>query len=98
MTEKSATAFAERLMNDPAFRERLLSAPNPAAGQAIVTDAGYDLSPGDLPALKAALGISDVSDDDLERIAGGVGEPGWSNDPITCCVTSAFTCFNPNGG
>ena len=91
MSEQSALAFAERVTNDEAFRDRLAAAPDRAARQAIAQEEGYDLGPADVPAIKAALGMEDISDDDLERIAGQVGSPtGDSDEPLNPTATFAI--------
>ena len=73
MTEETVTAFVERLSSDEAFRNRLAAAPTPEERQEMAREAGYDLGAGDMPAIKAALGIEELSDDDLEKVAGGIG-------------------------
>ena len=73
MTEETVRAFVERLSSDEAFRNRLAAAPTPEERQEMAREAGYDLGAGDMPAIKAALGIEELSDDDLEKVAGGIG-------------------------
>lgn len=73
MSEQGAIAFAERIKSDEAFCERLAAAPDAAARRSIAAEAGYDVSRDDLPAMKAALGLEELSDADLERIAQGTG-------------------------
>lgn len=70
MSDQSAIAFAERLRSDEAFRSRLEAAPDRAAWETIAREAGYDVGAEDLPAIKAALGFDELSDEDLERVAG----------------------------
>ena len=72
MTQESATAFAERISTDEAFRDRLTAATTPEERRQIAGEAGYDLSRNDLPAIKEALGIQELSDEDLEKVAGGM--------------------------
>ncbi|MDA8354977.1 MAG: Nif11-like leader peptide family RiPP precursor [Actinomycetota bacterium] len=73
MTEETVKAFVERLSSDEAFRSRLAAAPTPAERQEMARAAGYDLSAEDMPAIKSALGIEELSDEDLEKVAGGAG-------------------------
>jgi hypothetical protein len=39
----------------------------------IVTDAGYDLSGDDLSIIRNLAGMNELSDEDLEKVAGGIG-------------------------
>ncbi|MDA8354976.1 MAG: Nif11-like leader peptide family RiPP precursor [Actinomycetota bacterium] len=73
MTEETVKAFVERLSSDEAFRDRLAAAPTPEERQEMAREAGYDLSAEDMPAIKSALGIEELSDEDLEKVAGGIG-------------------------
>ena len=73
MTQETATAFVERISTDEAFRDRLAAAATSEERRQIAREAGYDLSSNDLPAIKEALGIKELSDADLEKVAGGVG-------------------------
>jgi predicted ribosomally synthesized peptide with nif11-like leader len=73
MSDQSVIAYAERIKNDEAFRLSLGAAPDGAARRAIAQEAGYDVSPDDVPAIRAALGLDEISDEDLERVAGGTG-------------------------
>jgi predicted ribosomally synthesized peptide with nif11-like leader len=80
MTEETIKAFAERVSSDEAFRDQLAGAATPEERQGIVRAAGYDLSAEDMPAIKSAFGIEELSDEDLEKVAGGVG---YATFPIT---------------
>jgi len=92
MSEQGALAFAERVMNDEAFRDRLAAGSDRAARQAIAKEEGYDLGPEDMPAIKAALGMEELSDDDLERIAGQVGASTEdAGEPFNPAYTFALT-------
>ena len=72
MTQESATAFAERISTDEAFRDRLTAASTPEERRQIAGEAGFDVSRNDLPAIRGALGIEELSDEDLEKVAGGM--------------------------
>ncbi len=63
----------ERVESDQGFRERLEAAPTNEAKQQIVRDAGFDVQASDLPAIRSLAGIQELSDDDLEKVAGGIG-------------------------
>ena len=73
MSSEAAAAFAERLKNDESFANSLAEAATPQDRLEIARAAGFDLSPDDVEAVKSALGISELSDDDLEKVAGGIG-------------------------
>lgn len=66
-------AFVERLKRDVAFQSRLVDAPTPSERLAIAWEEGFDLSHDDVAAVRRALSVEELSDDDLERVAGGVG-------------------------
>jgi predicted ribosomally synthesized peptide with nif11-like leader len=73
VSTQGVTALLERVQNDQGFRERLEAAPTAEAKRQIVQDAGFDVGRSDLPALRAQAGLQDMSDEDLERVAGGTG-------------------------
>ncbi|MCL5948169.1 MAG: Nif11-like leader peptide family RiPP precursor [Actinobacteria bacterium] len=73
MTEEAARAFAERVTTDEDFARRLGSASSPDERLKMANEAGYALSASDLSAVKAALSVEELSDEDLEKVAGGVG-------------------------
>jgi predicted ribosomally synthesized peptide with nif11-like leader len=64
-------ALLERLQTDQGFRERLEAASTTEAKRQLVQDSGFDIGRGDLPALRAQAGLQELSDEDLERVAGG---------------------------
>jgi predicted ribosomally synthesized peptide with nif11-like leader len=73
MATEAATAFAERLKSDEAFQAKLAGAADRAERLALAKEAGFDLSADDIGAVKQALGIEELSDEDLARVAGGIG-------------------------
>ncbi len=73
MTEEAARAFAERVTTDEDFARRLGSASSPDERLKMANEAGYALSASDLSAVKAALSVEELSDEDLEKVAGGFG-------------------------
>lgn len=75
MSAEAATAFAERLKTDEAFQSEILSAATPEERLDLAREAGFDLSVDDADTIKSALGIEEVSEEDLDRISGGVGAP-----------------------
>jgi predicted ribosomally synthesized peptide with nif11-like leader len=71
MSEASALEFAERIKTDAELRASLAAAPDLAARHAIVSEAGYDLTPADAPTIKTALGLDEFSTGELDLIASG---------------------------
>ena len=76
MSAEGATALFERVKSDEQFRAQLEAAETPEAKRRIVTDAGYDVSSDDLSTIRNIAGMSDLSDEDLEKVAGGIFPPG----------------------
>ena len=74
MSATDAQALVERVKEDADFRRQLEEASTPEEKQALVKDAGFDVTRDDLPTVKEAFGVdSEISDEDLEKIAGGMG-------------------------
>ena len=73
MTTEAATAFVERLKTDEALQSKLAAAASRAERLALAREEGFDLSAGDAGAVRQALGIEELSDDDLDKVAGGMG-------------------------
>jgi predicted ribosomally synthesized peptide with nif11-like leader len=71
MSTNGATALYERFIADEEFRVRLEDAPTNDEKRRIVTEAGYDVSPEDLPTIRNLVGVRELSDEDLEKVAGG---------------------------
>jgi predicted ribosomally synthesized peptide with nif11-like leader len=71
MSAEGVTALYERVNSDEEFRAQLEAAETPDDKRRIVTDAGYDVSTDDLPTVKKLAGITELSDEDLEKVAGG---------------------------
>ncbi|HEY1633763.1 MAG TPA: Nif11-like leader peptide family natural product precursor [Acidimicrobiales bacterium] len=81
MSAEGATAFFERMNSDEQFRNQLEAAETPEEKRRIVTDAGYDVDTDDLPTIRRLTGMSELSDKDVEKVAGGLsitpgGAPG----------------------
>jgi predicted ribosomally synthesized peptide with nif11-like leader len=71
MSAEGAQALYERVSSDESFRVQLETAETPDDKRRIVTDAGYDVSRDDLSTIKNLAGASELSDEDLEKVAGG---------------------------
>ncbi|HEX6510214.1 MAG TPA: Nif11-like leader peptide family RiPP precursor [Chloroflexota bacterium] len=78
MSAEAARALSERLRSDEKFRAQfvaqLAAAETPDDKRRVLTDAGYDVSLGELPTLQKLAGMSELSDEELENLAGGVGD------------------------
>jgi predicted ribosomally synthesized peptide with nif11-like leader len=72
MSAEGATALYERVSSDEEFRARLEAADTPDDKRRIVTEAGYDVSRHDLATVRNLAGVSELSDEDLEKVAGGM--------------------------
>ncbi|MGH3050278.1 MAG: Nif11-like leader peptide family RiPP precursor [Gaiellaceae bacterium] len=88
MSASSAEALVERVKSDADFRRKLEEAPTPADKQQVVADAGFDVSRDDLGTVKTAAGIEgEISDEDLDKVAGGMGTT--TSTLITATATAA---------
>jgi len=77
MSADNARKLVDRLANDPAFRERLKSTPQ-AQRQALLESHGFgDVTAEEVNAAVASVSSAELTDDDLENVAGGTLE-GWS--------------------
>jgi predicted ribosomally synthesized peptide with nif11-like leader len=74
MSAEGATALYERVSSDEEYRARLEAADTPDDKRRIVTEAGYDVSRDDLSTFRKLAGMSELSDEDLEKVAGGMGD------------------------
>jgi predicted ribosomally synthesized peptide with nif11-like leader len=72
MAVKDAKAFVEKLKTDSVLLAKLQAAKDDAAKQKIAHDLGYDFSKDDLKTL-AQQNTAELSDEDLEAVAGGSG-------------------------
>jgi predicted ribosomally synthesized peptide with nif11-like leader len=72
MSAEGATALYERFSSDEQFRTQLEAAETPGDKRRIVTEAGYDVNRDDLSTVRKLAGMTELSDDDLEKVAGGL--------------------------
>ncbi len=73
MSIESAKAYIERLKTDEEFRELMKDAADKEARIALVKAEGFDFSEEDIKAVE-----SELSDDELDEVAGGGWEGGKS--------------------
>ncbi|HXH98519.1 MAG TPA: Nif11-like leader peptide family RiPP precursor [Gaiellaceae bacterium] len=89
MSTEAAIAFVERLKTDEAFLSRIGNAASPAERRALAREEGFELSADDIGAVKEALGIEELSDEDLEKVSGGTGTTTSVVSSATWSVISA---------
>jgi predicted ribosomally synthesized peptide with nif11-like leader len=63
----------ERVTSDEAFRAQLEAAGSPDDKMRILTEGGYDVTRHDVPTFRKLAGMSELSAEDLEKVAGAVG-------------------------
>jgi len=78
------------LTTDEEFAKKVADAPSKEERLRIINEAGYALPASDLSALKAALNVEELSDEDLEKVAGG-GNASAIVTGVDTAVGSALT-------
>ena len=91
MSEQQRAALLAKLKDDEGLKEKLKGASDLDAVLVIAKDAGFDISKADWLRYQAQQTI-ELSDEELEGIAGGDEGRGWAGYRLTA-VTIAFT-FN----
>ncbi len=71
MSVESAKAFLEKFNSDEAFKKTIEAAKTDEARQAVVKKAGFKFTKADLKSAFADQGKQELSEDDLESVAGG---------------------------
>lgn len=71
MSQEGIKALLARVESDESFRERLLAAGSEEDRQHLLVEAGYEVEPTDLPTFKEIVGFGELSDEELEWVAGG---------------------------
>lgn len=71
MSQAGVRALLDRVESDEGFRDRLLAEGSIEERGRLVLEAGYDVEPSDLPAFKEMSGFSELTDEELEWVAGG---------------------------
>ena len=75
MSEEQLKAFMEKAQGDTSLQEKLKAAADADAVAAIAKEAGFSISADDLTNAQ-----SELSDQELERVAGGCGVIQYSDD------------------
>jgi predicted ribosomally synthesized peptide with nif11-like leader len=86
MSQEAVQAFVERVNDDASFRDGLIAADDNDARLRIVQDAGFDVTAEDLAALRRQSGVEELSEEDLQKIAGG-GTTGTEITAVTLPVS-----------
>ena len=76
MSEEQLKAFLEKLKADTSLQEKLKAAADNDGVAAIAKDAGFSISADDLKNAQ-----SEISDEELEGVAGGRNCGAWYTDP-----------------
>ena len=71
MSAQAVTALFERVSSDEEFRARLEAAATPEEKHRIVSEAGYEVTRDDVSVIRELAGVQELSDEDLENVAGG---------------------------
>lgn len=71
MSREAAQAFVERLNDDEAFRETMIAADDNDTRLRTAQEAGFDITADDLDELRREHSVDELSEEDLQRIAGG---------------------------
>lgn len=71
MSQDGIKALWDRIAEDDSFRDLLLAADSNEQRRRLVAEAGYEVSPSDLPALRELAGLGELSDEELELVTGG---------------------------
>ena len=89
MSEEQLKAFLEKVQGDTRLLEKLKAAADADAVAAITKEAGFSISVDDINKAQSELsdGVSELSDEELEGVAGGGPNTGT-------CIMSIFPCGN----
>ena len=79
MSEEQLKAFLEKVQGDTSLQEKLKAAADADAVTAIAKEAGFIISADDLTKAQ-----SELSDEELEGVAGGISIPLYSYCPPWC--------------
>ena len=82
MSEEQLKAFLEKVQVDTSLQEKLKAAADSDAVLAIAKEAGFSISADDL---KNAQSEIEMSDEELEGVAGGMPTWPWTRRPCGIC-------------
>ena len=72
MTIQDLDSLLNLIKADPDLREKLATCATPEAANEVVSAAGYTLSIEEILSMRSSLGAMDLSDAELEGVAGGI--------------------------
>ena len=90
MSEEQLNAFLEKVKGDTSLQEKLKAEASPEAAIEIAKEAGFSITAEDIQSMQSET--VELSDEDLEGAAGGLGGNGPSLATSWCveCVFSEF--------
>ena len=71
MSQEAAQAFVERVNDDETLRDQLIAAGDNDSRLRMAQEAGFDVTADDLAELRAQVGVDELSEEDLQKVAGG---------------------------
>ena len=84
MSEEQLKAFMEAVKADAGLQEKLKGAANPDTTTTLAKEAGFDVSKDDWLKYQASQTV-ELSDEELEVVAGGAHTDGWGcSDWVVC--------------
>jgi predicted ribosomally synthesized peptide with nif11-like leader len=89
MSVESAKKFVERMASDAEFRAQVELATDPVAKKKLVQSAGYDFDMADIAAVLPQSFGGELSDAELEGVAGGGATNGQVSAIVSAGVGSA---------
>ncbi|QNI54181.1 nif11-like leader peptide domain protein [Synechococcus sp. BIOS-E4-1] len=81
MSEEQLKSFLEKVKADTTLQEKLKAAADADAALAIAKEAGFAITAEDIQSMQSA---TDLSDAELERVAGGGGWYPYYTDADSC--------------
>lgn len=90
MSQEALQAFVERVNEDETFRDSLVAAGDNDVRLRIARDAGFDVTADDLVELRREHGVDELSEEDLQNIAGGMSHTG-AGITITVTISGMLT-------
>ena len=96
MSEEQLKVFQEAIQADAALQEKIKAADGPDAIVEIAKAAGFVISAEELGAA-ASVKMGELSDEELERVSGGVTPLVGVAVVAAACYFADSTCGGPNG-
>ena len=87
MSEEQLSALLAKLKDDAGLLEKLKGAADIDTAQSIAKEAGFDVSEADWLRYQQGMGEGDLSDEELENVAGGKYHPKSMGGVFDGCKT-----------